>query len=242
MELVTAGVHAKSVEFQDKVLRALALTKRTLAKSRRPYIAFSGGKDSVVVTAITHAIAPEVPLAWSDDELEYPESVAFMARLRAVAGPQLTITQGWATHAGWFRPWTDRPHWREPFDGSIAIDMDQDEWQAGLGYDLTILGLRMEENRHRRDWLIQTAGSYASTTGTGRRLCPIWDWSADDVWALIAHWDLPYNPAYDRLEGIGVARKAQRTGPLPLARRLHLEQGWPELLGKLEARYGRRWE
>lgn len=238
---ILGRLHAESRAFQDRLISALAAVTRALQRSRRPYIAFSGGKDSLAVTAIVHAVAPEVPLVWSDDELEYPESVAYIDALRAVAGPQLTITLGWAEHAGWFRPWTERPYWREPFEGAIAVDGPVDDWQADLGYDLTFLGLRMEENRRRRDWLIQTGPIYASRQGTLRRCCPLWDWTADDVWALIAAWGLPYNRVYDRLEALGVPRRSQRVGPLPLARRNDLEAGWPDLLARLEARYGPRW-
>jgi len=246
-ELLNARRPAERILFGSKRFRderlflALVAIREALRRSRKPYIAFSGGKDSVAVTALVHMIAPDVPLLWSDDELEYPELVSYMAAMRAVAGPQLTITLGWTRHAGWFDPWRDLPFWREPFERTVRVEMDVDEYQAVNGYDLTFLGLRMGENRRRRSWLSQVGAIYPSKTGTGRRCCPIWDWSADDVWALIAGWELPYCSAYDRYDAIHVPRHAQRIGPLPLARRAQLEEGWPELLAGLEARDGGHW-
>lgn len=234
-------VHFASDRYQTKQFAALATITDALKRANRPYIAFSGGKDSLATTALVHLIRPDVPLVWSDDELEYPETVAFMTDLRAVAGDQLRILLGWTQHAHWFTPWTAEPAWREPFEGAIRVDGEVDDWMAEEGYDLVFTGVRMEENQRRQSWLLQVGPTYHVRTGTGRRCCPLWDWTADDVWALIAGQRLPYNAVYDRLESIYVPRKAQRVGPLPLARREHLVEGWPDLLDQLEGRYGRRW-
>lgn len=234
--------HAKSRAFQGKIIRAAATCQKALKRSRRPYIAFSGGKDALVLMGLLHQfIDPNIRLAWSDDELEYPEQINYMGDIRRMAGDQLHIHLGYTTHAGWFRPWEDYPLWREPFDGSIAIEMDQDEWMAGLGYDLTFLGLRMDENRRRLNWLMQVGPIYPSKTGTLRRCCPLWDWTSDDIWAAIALWKLPASPVYQTLSQIHVPRDKQRVGPLPLARRAALEDGWPDLLTRLESRYGGHW-
>lgn len=235
------AIHFGSPRFRSKLESALSIAGRALTSCERPYIAFSGGKDSVALAGIVHALRPEVELAWSDDELEYPEAVAFMDQLRTIAGPQLTITLGWAEHAGWFRSWTQTPAWRDPLPGAVRIEMGSDDWQASRGYDLTFTGLRMAENRRRRDWLASVGPVYRVRAGTGRRCCPLWDWTADDVWALISGWGLAYCPVYDRLDEIGVPRNVQRLGPLPLARRAHLADGWPELLNALEVRYARQW-
>lgn len=235
-------VHARSGRLQPKIISALAACERALKRSKRPYIAFSGGKDSLVVLGLlTQFLQSDITFAWSDDELEYPEHVQFLTDIKRMAGDQMMVTLGWATHNHWFQPWVDKPYWREPFAGSIAVDCDQDEWMAGLGYDMTFLGLRMDENRRRRNWLVQTGPIYHSTTGTLNRCSPIWDWTADDVWGALALWGLPHSPVYDRLTKIRVPRDKQRVGPLPLARRAHLEEGWPDLLVAMERRYGPHW-
>ena len=61
------------------------------------------------------------------------------------------------------------------------------------------------------------------------------------MWALIAGWGLAYSAAYDVMERIGIPRRRQRVGPLPLAPRSQLEAGWPDVLARLETRYQRRW-
>lgn len=235
----------ESEAFQRKMFRALAIVQRALSTSRHPYVAFSGGKDSLAVTALVHLIDPNVELLWSDDELEYPESVEYMTRLQHVAGPQFTVTLGHARHAGWFDPWRDRPYFREPLPGSLNIEMDVDEYQAMQGYDLTFLGLRRFEsgrrNDHRTAWLLTAGPTYRTAKGVPMKCSPIHDWTADDVWALISGANLPYNKAYDVMDSIRLHRNRQRVGPLPLTPRSVLDEGWPDLLERLEARYQRRW-
>lgn len=238
----------RSERFRSLLLSTLARVEYALSRHKRPYVAFSGGKDSIAASALITRMRPGVTLNWSDDELEYPEVVEYMGKLRAESGEQLQVTLGWARHANWFDPWRDEPHWRDPLDGAVAIERPADDWMAEIGYDLSITGVRAEESRKRRDWLISThmsagpAGYYRVSTGTGTRFCPIWDWTADDVWALIAGWQLPYPATYDTLTALDVPRKQQRVGPLPLARREHLEEGWPEMYDKLVRRYGDKWQ
>lgn len=230
-----------SAAFQHKLFRALAITRQALARSRAPYIAFSGGKDSTAVMVLCEMVRPGIPLCWSDDELELPETVAYMSLMRVLAGAQLRVFPGFAQHAGWFTPWRDTPFWRPPFPGTVVTTQDYQDVLAGEGHDLVFLGLRMEESRRRRDWLIQSGPTYGGRTLV-RRCNPIWDWSADDVWALIAGIRVPYNEAYDRMEESGIPRHRQRVGPMPLAPRQQLADGWPDILARLEARYQRRWQ
>lgn len=225
--------------FQAKMAVAQARIIKALKRSKRPYVAFSGGIDSEAVVILTLAVAPDVSVFWSDDELEYPETVDLMTALHGDG--QFVIARGYAEHAGWFRPWRDEPFWRDPLPGTLTAGMEADDFMASRGHDLTLLGTRADESRKRRQWFAANGGTYKVQTGTGRRCCPIHDWDKDLVWALIGASGIAYNRAYDRLTEIGIHRERQRIGPLPLTPRPILAEGWPELLDRLEARYQRRW-
>lgn len=235
MRAVTAEdlVHGRTLGFRHLLMRAEMLVDAALSTMHHPYVAFSGGKDSTVVQALVLRQSL-VDVIWSDDELEYPETVTFIQQTAAMA------VVGHATHNRWFTSWSDAPYWRDPIPGAIMIPGLMDDWSREVGYDGVFLGLRAQENGYRR---IRTArfghlhraqhGQWVST--------PIANWTADDVWAYIAVNDLPYNPVYDILTRIGVPRLKQRVGPIPLSEGWHLQQGWPEMYAALLARYGQRW-
>lgn len=226
---------AESWFFRQLVTRTLREVEAALAVMATPYVSISGGKDSTVLLDLVRRVDPAVPAIWSDDELEHDETVAFV---RAVPN-HLTVV-GHATHAEWFTSWTDLPAFRPPEPDAIPIPGLMDVWSIDAGYDGAFIGLRAEENRHRRIRSARFGPLHRHASGQWRAT-PIQHWTVDDVWAYIAARDLPYNPVYDTLAQIGVPRPEQRVGPLPLAQGWHLKRGWPELFARLEARYGRMW-
>ena len=232
------------VTLDAHVERATATIRDALKGKQRPYVAVSGGKDSAVVMALVLAVRPDATLLWSDDELEYPETVALMERLKAERGEQLVTALGWAQHAGWFTPWTDHPFWRDPLPGTLTAGMDADDWMASRGHDVTFLGTRAGESKVRTRWLEANGPTYRVTRGTGLRCCPIWDWPTDYVYRYLEREGIALNPVYDRLaeRGMGVELERRRVGPLPLVPRDVLVNGWPDLYGRLVARYGPRWD
>lgn len=239
-----AGVLRRRVDdatLDAHIARARAAIRAALRDAARPYVAVSGGKDSAAVAHLVLSERPDVTLLWSDDELEYPETVALMTALKDRHGAQLVTALGWAEHAGWFRPWTDRPLWRDPLPGTRTAGMDADDWMATRGHDLTLLGTRAEESRVRAAWLVEHGPTYRVRGGTGVRCCPLWDWPVGYVYAYLERVGVALNGAYAVLERIGVPEELRRVGPLPLARRDDLAAGWPALYDRLVARYGHRW-
>lgn len=211
------------------------------AAQGQPYVAFSGGKDSLCVLALAHETLQDVTAIWTDDELEYPEQPAYIPAVCAALGVTLRIKTGTQTHNGWFRSWTDAPYWREPLPGTVVTRESVRVLAPQWGYPVTILGLRREENARRDRYLTAKGRLHQLRDGTWR--CnPLAGWTVDEVWALIAGWDLPYSPVYDVLTTIRVPREVQRVGPLPLSPGSHLRHGWPVLWDALLRRYGLRWD
>lgn len=233
-------LHARRVQAtQDYIRQGLTL-------SHAPYLAFSGGKDSTVLLHLVQAQAPTIPVVWSDDEWEYPETVAFVAAVRAgLAAGQLRIITAPITHAPGFTSWAaDRPWLRQPDPSALWYNAPMGGMQAharAQGYDAVFLGLRADESRERRLRLTQ-AGPVAWVQGTQMgHVSPLAWWSTDDVWAYILAHDLAYNPVYDRLSAFGVPPQYQRVGPLAQRRVLGygqlatLQRGWPVLFNQLAA-------
>lgn len=234
------ALRARLAQWRARVRHAETLVGEALTIARHPYVAFSGGKDSLVTLAIVARLAPGIEAIWSDDELEYDEQLTFIPYAAQALGARLGICSGFARHAGWFDPWRHQPFWHAPDPAMIWTGERMESWSWRMGYDLVFTGLRKQEARYRRIALSRFGRLFRH--GSGQWRChPLAGWDVADVWAAIAEWELPYNPVYDVLTRIGVERREQRVGPLPLAAGWMLRDGWPALWLRLNARYGNQW-
>ena len=166
---------------------AAAIIVRALDRCQRPYIAFSGGKDSLVVAHLVHQVDPGVQMIYCDDELLYPKHVDFIRRVKDAEGDRLHIMSGGGLHREWFCPWMNTPYWREPepemqWLPSVGL---QHRGQLAklapwLGYDGLFMGLRRAESLRRAEILKTSKG-----IDKKRHLLyvnPLIEWSDDDVW------------------------------------------------------------
>ena len=225
---------------------AIEIIAAGLARCRRPYIAFSGGKDSLVLAHLVHQLDQSVEMVYCDDELLYPQHVEYIRQVKGREGDRLRMVSGGGLHREWFYPWGgDSDWWRMPepeMEWLPSVGLHRGELAklaVHLGYDGVFLGLRRAESLRRAD--ILTAATGIDRLRGYWHINPIIDWSDADVWGYIREHGLAYCPVYDRLAAIGVHIHHQRLGPLPLSRGEHLWQGWPQLYADLVRQYGRRW-
>jgi phosphoadenosine phosphosulfate reductase len=229
------ALHARTRPFRQRVDRAIGEIETALELGRRWYVAFSGGKDSLVVLDLARLVRPGITAIWADDELIHPGEEEFV-----LSFPELQVVQGWARHAGWFDPWREEPFWREPLPQMRWIGQEMEPWSLTAGYDGCLVGIRAAEARHRRIATRRFGGLFQAVDGQWRAW-PLRRWSDADIWAYIGDRGLHYHPAYDVYARLGMPRETWRVGPLPLSDAWVLRQGWPGLMERLEARYGRQW-
>jgi phosphoadenosine phosphosulfate reductase len=209
------------------------------------YVAWSGGKDSTALVALTRQVDPEVPVCFFDSGLEFPETRAYITDLASrwrlnlhpiPATPDalsVLIASGRWNHDA-PTPIGPVPDLHEALivrPSQVAHD------RYGPG---ELWGLRAGESRTRRVALGRAGGAITRRDGTVA--CgPLWRWRTEDVWAELARRGIPENPVYSKLRRLGADQRSLRVGlvvdgnGLEHGRVTWLRRGWPELYARLEA-------
>ncbi|MCS4255970.1 phosphoadenosine phosphosulfate reductase [Rhodococcus erythropolis] len=210
------------------------------------YLAFSGGKDSLVVLDLVRRVEPDVPVVFFDSGLEYPETYDYIRDLarewsldlhRIPADPPLLDVL--AASGLWDHRATS-PGGALPDLHEVLISGPSKRAHELLGPG-ELWGVRADESAGRR----------AMYTRGGRRdgiveridatvaYGPIWNWSTAEVWSHIRRHDLPVNPVYAKLIALGVPEQHQRISHvidgnhLERGRLTWLQRGWPALFEQL---------
>lgn len=245
--------HSPDPGLDMTALRALRGTRRDLGlllhrieahlDQHDGYLAFSGGKDSLVVLHLALQVDPSLPVAWFDSGLEFPETRTFIDDLTKQWGLNLEIVPAQPTAldvlvaSGRWDHFSQDHHVPDLHQVMILDPARRAHDLFGPG---EMWGVRAQESRGRRHLFatqlhreierscagccpagaspnrqqrLHHGGVLARTDGTVA-YSPIWDWSTEEVWSYLAKHDVPTNPVYDRLRTLGVAEASLRVAHL----------------------------
>lgn len=164
---------------RQRVERALAV----VADLEGWAVMWSGGKDSTVCVGL----AAE---AWSD-------GVVIMSDNGADPIGRRELLHAWVQRAPHLLIVVRPSHPDDREDRRAAVRLAE-----SLGVQGLILGLRASESGYRRRIArtVARGGSYRTAQHWGGlpAVCPILNWSLDDVWAYIHSRELPYWRSYDK--------------------------------------------
>lgn len=189
--------------YRRRVESARAVVAQWLDQCRRPYIAVSGGKDSVAMLHLVQSVAPRLlPVIWHDSGVEWPGTDEVFERLSAL---------GLIEDLHIVRPDQDVIELkRQQIMGKISaatkdrIALFDPIARAvqRLGFDAAAIGLRAEESKGRAMDGITHGAIYRRKDGLLRCL-PLLRWTWQEVFAYIAEHSLPLHPIYSaRLLGL----------------------------------------
>lgn len=208
------------------------------------YLAFSGGKDSTLVTHLARQVDPAVQLVWFDSGLEFPETRDFISDLADSWSLNLTIVPAEPTALEVLEQsgqWDLQAPTRPMLDLDRVLLLDPAARAHVLFGPGELWGVRAAESTGRRQLYVtqlrrEVARSCRGccTTGTSgvtreqrqrhggvvarqdgtRAFSPIWDWSDEEVWSHIARHRLPTNPLYEKLRSLGVGERNLRVAHL----------------------------
>ncbi len=185
------------IHLMPKITSAIEITKKALSNSERPIIAFSGGKDSLVVLEIVRAARPDTIAVFCNTGNEYPETVAYVRTFSDVIEtvPEKSFWQcvkeyGLPEHKA-----KGKRH------GSACCfwlkEKPANDYYKQEKTDLCFTGLTAGESHQRTMMLGHMGAYYLYKKGNYFKCHPIWNWSEQDVWDYITFKGLRYNPIYD---------------------------------------------
>lgn len=244
-------LHAKMLQFQNKVAKAKEVIKKATEKGGEWIISFSGGKDSSVMLDLIYSCGYKFPLQFFYySPYETPEATVEIAKKFSVKYDMpLNIVKVYSCAEAWEEagrffciPQNEkekllvRKTSTDFRKKSAAIIKNKNA--CGV-----FVGMRKDESKIRRMAISMHGKLYFAKDRHAWCCTPIADFSADDIWAYIFKYNLPYlsvydNPMYDR------ERIRNELTYMCCGKGMYngiLESYWvlyPEIMRELQARWG----
>lgn len=227
--------------FNRLVERTTQIIADALNAVKKPYIAFSGGKDSHVVLHLARSINPNIPALTGYDDWHLPETLDLIN-----ATPNLTKIAATIWHSDFFTSYPDGKPESLP-ENAVWFDAVKNSriapYAKSQGFDCCLLGLRKAEATYRRLHLCSKGTFFFCRSHQMFECNPIADWRVEDVWAYLLSKDVAYNKAYDKLTAMNIPLEAQRVGPFAVEKVLGfgqlaiLKRGWADLFNQFVEKY-----
>lgn len=246
--VAAAKLHAKLPAHRRAVERATARIQEALATVPGTWaVSCSGGKDSTAMLALAVEAGWRGPLfffRYRETPPENEELVQGLAARYDLHVDCVDVVGAWDAfeRVGHFfaSPGTDAEReavrWmNRTYKRQLA------EHQAARGWAGVIIGMRKDESKVRRFALSKKGHLYTTANRPGWTCCPLIDWSARDVWAVIETRGLPWLDRYshdmerERSEATWLAVDCWRWGMAAYMKRRDPENWnklvarWPEL-------------
>lgn len=202
------------------------------------YLAFSGGKDSLVVLHLALQAEPNLPVVFFDSGLEFPETLVYLDQVATLLGvpggihvypAKPTLLELLIADASWDHLSTNTGRRVDLREVLITQPARTAHREHGPG---ELWGVRAAESDARRhlystalrrqtsrdcdgcctsgDQQRRTHGGLVARQDGTTAYGPVWDWIDEDVWTYLARHRLPVNPVYDKLRRLGAPERALR--------------------------------
>lgn len=185
----TFAAYAMTPEHRQRRVEALGAIRSAFFRSSRPYVAFSGGKDSTVLAHLVLRDHPDTMVYHWDFGPDYMPRV-----LEAEVDRNARLLRAWnyrVDTSSKYLTGHDGPVWYREHFGRVEPEL------LAEGYTMVFVGIRSQESGKRRR-RIQTG----EAIGKMPECWPLTEWSWLDVWAEIVANDLPYPSIYDERAAI----------------------------------------
>ena len=174
---------------KEKIALERIKTFRNKEEGKKNIVAFSGGKDSLVLKDLVKRAGIEVEFVYSPTSVDPPEliryirqhhkDVKFKPYEKDAEGKEITM-------------WTLIPKKLMPPTRMVRYCCDVMKERTGDKGDTVYLGVRWEESSKRKK--MSMVGFWKDKNVVR----PIIDWTDEEIWEYIRKYDLPYCELYDK--------------------------------------------
>jgi len=188
IERETFLLHAETEEHHTRIAQAQENIAETFRTFRKPYVAYSGGKDSLVMLHLALQQMPDIMVYhWDYGPYYMPREIE-----REVINIAISVGVK-AVRCETTPKYVQLKRTAVGVLGKVLYGRVIPQLKSE-GYDCSLIGLRAAESRKRT----RRTKSLFEKDGSIHSAFPIRHLSARDVWAYIVSHDLPYCSHYDR--------------------------------------------
>jgi len=189
----------KIIDLQQKIDEANTIIKTGLDKSLNPIVAFSGGKDSLIVLDLVRKIKPDIIGIFENTTNEYPETLRYVKTIPNIIElrPDISFAECIKRYGLPVMKSKAKSHGNQ-----CCIKLKEEPFRKYAkrnNINLVFTGLTSDESRNRMMMLKRMGALYFHKSEQIWKCHPICNWSVDDVWQYIDLKQLIYNPIYDIL-------------------------------------------
>jgi len=234
MNLLPEVAEKVNRSFSEKWLETTAIIAHHFIEFNKDklVVAFSGGKDSLVVLHIVRQYYPQVAVCFNDTGIEYPETKAFIKQIAKDWDLNLITTSYykktfWDCVEQYGFPEKTKSHFKDrgkQYKAKCCYYLKEMPMRLAIrenGWLGMFTGTTAVESQKRMFVAHQKGICYHTKHYNLCKINPILWWTQEEVWDFIRKENLPYNRLYD----IG----ARRVGCMPCTAYLN----WEEQMSRL---------
>lgn len=228
-QLLQDRLHAKTLEFQNRITETHKFIDFVLSQVKNPYIACSFGKDSMVMLHLILQHRRDIPVySFSNKQYDFPDTHRLRWELQEKWNLNLILVERDVSRA--VETEDEGGAYNRLYFSVLREQVQKYKW------DCAFVGKRKEEaSRRKRE--IDKKGIFFADAINGKIAYPIADWMTTDIWAYHTINDLPHHEIYEK-QNCGLTRDTIRLGIMfdPLFDRtgeqIWMKKNYPELYNR----------